>query len=122
MPNIFGLTATEAAYNYCEEWLDILILYINDNYHFLKSFIERKIPKIKIAKLEGTYLAWLDFTDFDLSDEAIDKILLEKAKVWLDNGPQFGRGGEGFQRINLACQRDILQQALDRLKTAFNVH
>lgn len=120
MPNIFGLTATEAAYNYCEDWLDELCVYINANYSYLKSYIERRVPKIIVTKLEGTYLEWLDFTGFDLSDDAIDEILFKKARVWLDNGPQFVTGGEGFQRINLACPRDILEQALNRLEMAFN--
>ncbi|MGD9158326.1 MAG: MalY/PatB family protein [Desulfobacteraceae bacterium] len=120
MPNIFGLITTEAAYNYCEDWLDELCVYIHANYNCLKSFIERRVPKIIVTKLEGTYLAWLDFTGFGLPDEAIDEILFKKARVWLDNGPQFGTGGEGFQRINLACPRGILEQALNRLEMAFN--
>jgi cystathionine beta-lyase len=120
MPNIFGLSATEAAYKYGEEWLNNLLLYIQGNYNFLKTFIEERIPKIKVTKLEGTYLVWLNFNDFGLSDEFIDEILFRRAKVWLDNGPQFGAGGGGFQRINLACPRVILEQALNRLETAFN--
>ena len=120
MPNIFGLTATEEAYNYGEEWLENLLQYIHDNFMFLESYLARNIPQIKTTKLEGTYLAWLDFNDFGLSDESIDEILFKKAKVWLDNGPQFGTGGKGFQRVNLACPRNILEQALNRLETAFN--
>jgi cystathionine beta-lyase len=120
MPNIFGLTATEAAYLYCEDWLDNLILYIKENFDFMNSYIEEKIKKIRVARLEGTYLGWLDFKGFDLPDESIDEILFKKAKVWLDNGPQFGTGGDGYQRINLACPRDILEQALNRLEAAFN--
>ncbi len=119
MPNIFGLTATEAAYNHCEEWLDSLIVYINENYLFLKDYIKNKLSKIKVTELEGTYLAWLDFSRFNIPDEEIDEILFKKAKVWLDNGPQFGTGGKGFQRINLACPRSTLKEALARLETAF---
>ena len=120
MPNIFGLTATEAAYRFCEDWLDQLLLYINDNYIFLKNFLEEKMPEIMVTKLEGTYLAWLDFSGLGLSDNAVDEFLFKKARVWLDNGPQFGTGGEGFQRMNLACPRSVLREALNRLKTAFN--
>ena len=120
MPNIFGLTATEAAYDYGSDWLDNLIFYIQENYNLLKSYIEQRIPKIKVTKMEGTYLAWLNFNDFGLSDESTNEILFKKAKVWLDNGLQFGTGGEGFQRINLACTSATLRQALDRLEMAFN--
>ncbi len=120
MPNIFGLVATEAGYNYCEDWLDQVLFYINGNYQFLKTYIDEKIPKINITSLEGTYLVWLDFSRFGLSDTDLDEILFKRAKVWLDNGRQFGTGGEGFQRINLACPRIILKQALDRLEQAFN--
>ncbi len=120
LPNIFGLTAAETAYNCCEDWLDNLLLYIQENYSYLKTCIEEKLPKIKVTDLEGTYLAWLDFTELGIPDEKIDEILFKEAKVWLDNGPQFGTGGEGFQRVNLGCPREILSQALKRLETAFN--
>ncbi len=120
LPNIFGLTATEAAYRYCEGWLNSLLLYIQENFNYLKNYIEENLPKINVTNLEGTYLAWLDFNEFGISDKEIDELLFKKAKIWLDNGPQFGTGGEGFQRINLACPRDILSQALSRLETVFN--
>ena len=106
MPNIFGLTATEAAYTYCEDWLDNLILYIQENFDFMNSYIEKKIKKIRVARLEGTYLAWLDFKGFDLSDDSIDEILYKKAKVWLDNGPQFG------EDLNLGVKIGLLAQVV----------
>lgn len=119
-PNIFGLTATETAYNLCEGWLDELIHYIHRNYTDMKSYIEDNLPLIKIAEMEGTYLSWLDFKEYGLSDSTIDEILFKKAKLWLDNGPQFGAGGEGFQRINLACPGKILLKALEGIKAAFS--
>jgi cysteine-S-conjugate beta-lyase len=119
-PNIFGLTATETAYTLCEEWLDELLHYIHENFYLLKEYIMENLPRIKVTDLEGTYLSWLDFTGYGLTDSAIDEILIKKAKVWLDNGPQFGSGGDGFQRINLACTQKNLIQALERIKTAFN--
>lgn len=119
-PNIFGLLATETAYNLCEGWLDELLLYIHENYLFMRRYIEDNLPRIKVADLEGTYLSWLDFSGCSLTDAAIDETLIEKAKVWLDNGPQFGAGGEGFQRINLACTRKTLIKALERIKTVLS--
>jgi cystathionine beta-lyase len=119
-PNIFGLTATETAYTLCGGWLDELLLYIHDNFSVMKSFIKDNLPQIKVTDLEGTYLSWLDFRGYGLPDSTIDEILIKKAKVWLDNGPQFGSGGEGFQRINLACTRKTLLKALDSIKRAFN--
>jgi cysteine-S-conjugate beta-lyase len=118
-PNIFGLLATETAYTFCEEWLDELLSYIHKNYFLLKEYINENIPRIKVTDLEGTYLSWLDITGYKLPDSAIDEILLKKARVWFDSGPQFGPGGEGFQRINIACPQKTLIRALDRIKTAF---
>lgn len=118
-PNIFGLLATETAYTSCEEWLNELLLYIHDNYSVMKRYIAENLPLIKVTDMEGTYLSWLGFSGYGLADSAIDEILLEKAKVWLDSGTQFGAGGEGFQRINLACTRKRLITALDRIKTVF---
>lgn len=119
VPNIFGLIATEAGYKTGEEWLEQLCLYIKSNNDYLKQFIRVNLPKIKITPLEGTYLSWLDFNDYSLPDEELSEILIKKAKVWLDNGPQFGKGGEGFQRLNLACPRKILEEALFRIEKVF---
>ncbi|MFC1820976.1 MalY/PatB family protein, partial [Thermodesulfobacteriota bacterium] len=117
-PNIFGLVATEAAYRYGEKWLEQLLEYVYKNYEFLISYLGDQAPEIKVTPLEGTYLSWLDFRGLGLSDKEIEKLLLDDAKVWLDNGPKFGRGGEGFQRLNLACPKEILEQGLNRIVTA----
>lgn len=119
VPNIFGLIATEAGYRTGEKWLEQLCLYIKSNNDYLEHFINDNLPKIKVTPLEGTYLSWLDFNDFSLPDEEITETLIKKAKVWLDNGPQFGKGGEGFQRLNLACPREYLEKALFRIKRVF---
>jgi len=119
-PNIFGLVATEAAYKTGEKWLEELCVYINKNNDFLKCFVNEKISKVKVTSLEGTYLVWLDFNEFCISDEMLNDTLIKKAKVWLDNGPQFGKGGEGFQRLNLACPRKTLEHALFRIEEVFS--
>jgi cysteine-S-conjugate beta-lyase len=118
MPNIFGLVAAETAYKHGAEWLEQLLEHIEKNYEYLASFIEKNIPEIGVSRLEGTYLAWLDFRELGLPDEELDTLLLREAKIWLDNGPKFGKGGEGFQRLNLACQRETLEKGLKRLASA----
>jgi cystathionine beta-lyase len=117
-PNIFGLVATEAAYGNGKEWLEQLLEYIEKNYEFLVSYMREHAPGIKVIPLEGTYLAWLDFRELRMSNEEIDALLLKEAKVCLDNGPRFGSGGEGFQRINLACPKKTLEQGLYRIVRA----
>lgn len=114
-PNLFGMVATEAAYRFGEEWLEQLIDYIRKNYEFLVSYIRDNSPLIKVSPLEGTYLAWLDFQKVGLPDNEIGELLLQQAKVRLDNGPKFGSGGEGFQRINLACPGETLKEGLERI-------
>lgn len=118
-PNIFGLVATEAAYRTGEKWLEELCGYIKTNYDFLAYFFKDRLQRIKVTPMEGTYLAWLDFNDFSLSDEMLTDTLIKEARVWLDNGPQFGKGGEGFQRLNLACPGKVLEKALFRIEKAF---
>jgi cystathionine beta-lyase len=85
---------------------------------FMREFLRERIPKIKFVEPEGTYLAWLDFSAFGLSAGELDNVIVNKAKLWLNSGPSFGLGGEGFQRINVACPRSVLQGALERLEFA----
>ena len=119
LANTFGVVATEVAYLEGEKWLTAVINYIHQNYLFLQEYFGHYLPEIKITPLEGTYLAWLDFRAFHLSDKELQEKLLRKAKVWLDEGPKFGQGGQGFQRLNLACPRGLLEEALERIVKAF---
>ncbi|MFQ5721915.1 MAG: MalY/PatB family protein, partial [Candidatus Aminicenantales bacterium] len=116
--DLFGLVATEAAYNHGEEWLQQLLDYIAGNYEFLCSFVAENMPQVKVTPLEGTYLVWLDFRSLGVSDDELKHLLLRKARVWLDDGPMFGPGGGGFQRINIACPRKILEEGLRRIAEA----
>jgi len=118
--NVMGLIACKAAYEHGTEWLDELILYLTDNMSLIHSFLQERIPKIKLVKPEGTYLAWLDCTGLDLSPHELDEIVTNKAKLWLNDGTVFGAGGEGFQRINAACPRKVLNDALIRLESTFS--
>jgi len=117
--NPFGPVALEAAYNECEDWLDQLNEYIQGNYTALKDFFQRELPDIKVTKLEGTYLAWVDIKATGLSsDEATGK-LLRKGKVRVSSGTIYGRtAGEGFLRINMACPQSLMMQGLERIGRA----
>lgn len=119
MGNIFGLVALKAAYNDGEEWLNQLMHYLTDNVSFVKSFLENNMPDIKLVNPESTYLLWLDFSRLGLSNKELNKILINKAKVGLSDGRVFGKGGEGFQRMNIACPRSLVEKAMLRIKSAF---
>jgi len=116
--NIFGCVAMEAAYSYGEEWLDELLEYLKSNIEFLEQYIAKEMPKIGVIKPEGTYLVWLDCRDLGFSYSELEERMLKQAKVWLDEGYIFGQGGECFERINVACPRETLRQALERMKNA----
>lgn len=114
--NPFGPVALKAAYNESEDWLDALNSYIWDNYCYLKEFLQSELPQVRVARLEGTYLAWLDINALELtSDEATEK-LRDEGKVLLSSGTLYGhRAGQGYLRLNLACPRTTLKQALIRI-------
>ena len=114
--NPFGIVATEAAYNEGEEWLEELCQYIWKNYRDAKEYIEKEIPKLRVIKLEGTYLMWVDIRALDISDETFCRNLREQESLWLAEGSHYGRGGEGFIRINLATQHENVMIALEKLK------
>jgi cystathionine beta-lyase len=118
MDNIFGLVALESAYRYGEDWLEELIGYLSQNLDFLIEFVEEKIPKVEVIRPEATYLVWLDFRALGLDGKGLIELMTKKAKVWLDDGPIFGPGGEGFQRINIACPRATLEKGLKRIEGA----
>lgn len=117
--NVFGLIACESAYANGREWYNELRDYLLGNIAFVKSYIEEHIPRIKVVEPESTYLMWLDFRDYNLSQGELDTIMVDKAKLWLNSGTIFGSEGEGYQRINIATTRANLEFALDRIKREF---
>lgn len=119
-PNLFGLTALEAAYRHGDEWLEQVMEYIRQNLDFLINYTENKIPKIKVIEPQGTYLIWLDCRELGLNDQKLKKFLLKEAKVGLNDGFIFGEEGSGFARINIACPQAILEEALKRIENAVN--
>ncbi len=120
MGNLFGNIASEAAYTHGDAWLDQLLGYIDDNINTLIDFAGKELPQLKVIRPEATYMAWLDFTQTGMDSAELKKFLIDKAGIGLNEGIQFGPGGEGFMRINLACPRQTLLKALQQLKEAFN--
>lgn len=120
--NILGFVATEAAYNHGDEWLKQLMEYIAGNLRFLKEFIDTKIPRIKVVIPEATYLVWLDCRGLMMPPDGLKQFIIEKAGLGLNDGRMFGLEGEGFQRINIGCPRQVLHTALQNLRTAIDKH
>jgi len=117
-PNLFGLTALEAAYRFGDEWLKQLLGYLQNNLEFAIGYFEARIPRIKVIRPQGTYLVWLDCRGLGLDITALRDFMRDKAKVGLDDGFLFGASGAGFQRMNIACPRAILEDALQRIESA----
>ena len=113
--NAFGSAALQAAYQHGDDWLAQVMAYIEANYHFLLSFFLEHLPEAVVIPPEGTYLVWVDLRALGHEAAELQKILMEKAKVYLDNGSIFGESGKGFTRINIACPRSILEEALARM-------
>ena len=117
--NIMGLVACQSAYEKGQKWLDELRDYLLENINYVDTFLKENLPKIKLIYPEGTYLLWLDFNGANLSDDRIEELMLNEAKLWLDNGKMFGETGKGFQRLNIAVPRRKLKYALENLKRVF---
>jgi cystathionine beta-lyase len=118
--NVMGLAACKAAYTYGAPWLDALKGYLVKNLDYVRTFLENELPQLRLVEPEGTYLAWIDCRALGLEDDMLNALIVHKAGLWLDPGPIFGEGGEGFQRINIACPRATLEKALTRLKNALS--
>lgn len=116
--NVFGNVALEAAYSHGDEWLDQLLEYIKANIDYAIEFFSVHIPKITPIRPESTYLLWLDCRELEMSNTQLKKLMVEKAGVGMNDGASFGKEGEGFQRMNLACPRSILEKALENIKKA----
>ncbi|UCF36002.1 MAG: PatB family C-S lyase [Acidobacteriota bacterium] len=115
--NLFGFAAAVAAYQECEDWLTGLKAYLTDNRDFLVKFLSRNLPEIGTTVPEATYLAWLDCRQLGPQTDPY-RFFLEKAGVALSDGRRFGPGGEGFVRLNFGCTREVLAQALERMRQA----
>lgn len=116
--NILGRVALAAAYNHGEQWLEDLLVYLQENRDFAMAFIEKDIPNLQVIAPEGTYLMWIDCRRLGLDDEELKKRLVEKGKLALEPGGKYGVEGTGFVRMNIGCPRALLEDGLNRLKTA----
>lgn len=114
--SVLGLVATEAAYAHGDEWYAAMKNYVRDNIAFARAYVEEKLQGVRMIDTQGTYLIWLDFRQTGLTVEELDHKIIYEAGLWLDSGKIFGKTGEGFERINVACPRAVLQEALDRIR------
>lgn len=116
-PGVMGMQACEAAYREGLAWLEKLRGYLRENIALVRSFTEKELPGIHLIEPEGTYLLWLDMRQLGLTEEALEDFIT-RAGLWLDGGTMFGPEGLGFQRINIACPRSLVQQAMEQLREA----
>lgn len=116
--NMIGLHACKAAYETGREWLEELKIYLKGNLDYVRTYLAKNLPQIKLIEPEGTYLIWLDCRALGLSEERLEHLIVHEAKLWLDAGAIFGEPGEGFERINIACPRAVLVEAMSRFDRA----
>lgn len=116
--NCFAFQACTIAYTQCGEWLDELIKVIAGNAEYIKKFMEKNFPEVKVLPLEGTYLLWLDMRGLGMTHKELEVLMKEDAELYLDEGYIFGQSGRGFERINLACSQTTLERAMQRFKMA----
>jgi cystathionine beta-lyase len=119
MGNLFGSIALKAAYNQGDEWLSQLLDYIWKNVEFVRDYCDKHIPQIKIIKPESTYMLWLDCRETGLSGDSLKDFFINKAGVGLNEGIQFGTGGVGFMRMNVACPKATVENAMEQIREAF---
>lgn len=111
-----GIIACEAAYGKGEEWYQAMLRYVKDNIDYISQYTKEKLPGVRMVEHEGTYLVWLDFRETGLDEKTLEYKIVHEAKLWLDGGTMFGEEGSGFQRINAACPRKMLVEAMERIK------
>ncbi len=116
--NIFGSVALQAAYNHGSDWLEQLLDYVEGNIDFVDRFFRENLPEVKVLIPEATYLLMLDFRELGLSSEQLKKLMIKEAGVGMNDGASFGKEGDGFQRMNVACPRSVVEKALNNIARA----
>ena len=111
-----GITAAKAAYEKGDEWYYAMMDYVKANVRYVKEFTKKHLKGVNLIKSEGTYLLWLDFRKTGISPKELDRLITYDAKLWLDSGEIFGKTGEGFQRINVAAPKAVIEECMERLK------
>lgn len=117
----FSLVGFEAAYTKGEEWLEELLIHLDGNMDYVVNFVKERIPEIKVRKSEGTYLMWLDFSGLGMTKEELSLFMQKEAKIALDDGFWFGENGAGFERMNIACPRYMVEEGMTRIEKAISV-
>lgn len=117
--NTLGIAACQSAYTKGAAWLEALKAYLAGNIRLVQDFLTARLPKIKLVEPQAMYLLWLDFSEYGLTQTELDHRITEGAKLWLNSGTMFGTEGKGFQRINIACSKAMLIDALERLEKEF---
>ena len=116
--NTAGRVACETAYNKCERWLEELLAVLESNRKMVEDFFAKNLPEIRVIRLEGTYLQWLDFRAWGMSAAELEAFMTKEALIFGDEGYIFGKAGEGFERLNIACPAHVLEAALNRILEA----
>jgi cystathionine beta-lyase len=119
--NIFAYTATVACYENGENWRKQMLEYVYDNVQFVHNYLQSYIPQIKAMIPEASFLMWLDGSKTGMNTDELFRFFIDKAGLGLNKGTIFGPGGENHLRLNVACSRKVLEQAMDQLKKAFNL-
>lgn len=117
-PNLFGTVATEAAYRDGEPWLEQLLAYLQGNIEFIRGFLNEKLPSVKLIQPQGTYLLWVDFRHCGIGPDKLGTCIREDARVGTEAGTLFGCTEAGFERMNIACPRSVLVEAMNQIEKA----
>lgn len=118
-PNIFAAGIMEAAYTQCDEWIEQVNAYLDENYEFLKKYLEKNMLELEVIPSEGTYMAWVQTEKLQISPEELEKFFIEDAKVSVYMGSRYGKHTDSFIRINIATSRSYLQEALERIRAQY---
>lgn len=114
--NVFGIEALKAAYYRCDDWLSQLMIYLEESLNYVIDFTENYIPEIKVIKPQGTFIIWLDCSNLNMNEKEIKEFFIRKCRLGLDEGSIFGQEGKYFMRMNIACSKKVIEEALNRIK------
>ena len=117
--SIMGQVAVKSCYTKGDEWVKELVDYIAGNIAWVRDFVKENFPRATFVEPEGTYLVWIDFSGYGLSDDELEHLVTDEAKLWLDSGKIFGPATAQFERFNMACPRSTVEKAFQQLKEAF---